>query len=1240
MYSILICLLLLYFPSFTNLLPICDLDELAEDLFSTKTQYNLTIYEKNNFGIHLILKKIFTKKDSNIITYENILTLDIDSEIVPFEDIDSYYPNKLGANVLICPKGKFHPYDFYNNKFISPPNQFQETDNWDLKCYSHDTGYFFIFYANNSEENYFYIYNSNDINNMQKGRLFKPYLYDYILENGNTGHNDDYRSASIHSYYNDITLMLHYFTLKSSSQDRNTFKRQTITSAGIYSQGSFDNDNNIYFFTYNSITDFKTGYSTESINIENFSNSYSLNFKINETTPFINFDANTEIKEMSFIHGTKFVYYHISSNDKSYFGIIDIKINQILYNIQKEILGIIPFSNDTIFAMTSNSIYKIKNNEIGIRWYNEEDNKIKLMPDGIYIDKCDINIYIYNEQEKICGLCSFFFPDKIYKLNNSKECLKDIPNNAEIYDNSLNLIRCKKNYDVQGNECKFIGCYITCETCSEYSENEHDQKCENCNDGYILINGNCIISTEKAKSNIETIQVIKETEKTEVKETTEYLEKTILTMDNICLNCDTACKDCDSYNCKCKICKDSYFLYNYKCHKCNESCKFYKNNSCQCDDNNLSNSFYGHYNEINEEIFILKETNLTNVEDKILDRIKYKLTNYEINDTYLDNGNYFIVETNKTKFILTTSEDKNKNIISKVELGECKNRLINNNTLEITNSLYILYIQVFEEGMTYPKTEYELYSKFSKNNSFINLDLNVCEDTKINITISVNISKEDLDKYNSSSGYYNDICYPYTSEVGTDIALADRRAEFLKKYAVCGDNCEFISYDSNTGHAICSCDIIKSVSSVSDIKFDKEKLKSNFINIKNLINFDVMKCYKLLFSKEIVKNIGCIIISLIILIGIINIFVFSFSGYILLKKKINDIIAAKEWDNNPITNNDNNNQETKKFEQQIKQKLNNEADIKIFNKNPKKSKKFTKKKKRISKKVKNIHSPPKSSLINTNKIKNKGENINNISNYHISKDKSINSIRFLTLNNQLMSEDKKLKIMKKIDSELNTLQYKDALDSDNRTYCQYTVSLIKTKHLLVFSFCNKDDYNSRAIKINLFFFTFGVNFTVNALFFNDSTMHKINEDNGKFNFIYQIPQIIYSTLISSFFIIIVKNLALSEKNIIEIKNAKKEEFAKKQISEFSSIKCKFILFFIVINIFSILFWYYVGCFCSVYKNTQIHLLSDTLVSFALSLLYPLVLYLLPGIFRIPALNNKEKKEEYLYRLSLIIQLFV
>ena len=70
------------------------------------------------------------------------------------------------------------------------------------------------------------------------------------------------------------------------------------------------------------------------------------------------------------------------------------------------------------------------------------------------------------------------------------------------------------------------------------------------------------------------------------------------------------------------------------------------------------------------------------------------------------------------------------------------------------------------------------------------------------------------------------------------------------------------------------------------------------------------------------------------------------------------------------------------------------------------------------------------------------------------------------------------------------------------------------------------------------------------------------------------------------------------------------------------------------------FWYYVGCFCAVYKNTQIHLIKDTLISFSTSLLYPLVLYLLPGIFRIKALKNKEGNKETMYKIIKIIQLCI
>ena len=60
--------------------------------------------------------------------------------------------------------------------------------------------------------------------------------------------------------------------------------------------------------------------------------------------------------------------------------------------------------------------------------------------------------------------------------------------------------------------------------------------------------------------------------------------------------------------------------------------------------------------------------------------------------------------------------------------------------------------------------------------------------------------------------------------------------------------------------------------------------------------------------------------------------------------------------------------------------------------------------------------------------------------------------------------------------------------------------------------------------------------------------------------------------------------------------------------------------------------------CSVYTNTQIHLIKDTIISFGLSLLYPLGICLLPGMFRIPALRTPKKNKECVYKFSKIIQI--
>ena len=89
----------------------------------------------------------------------------------------------------------------------------------------------------------------------------------------------------------------------------------------------------------------------------------------------------------------------------------------------------------------------------------------------------------------------------------------------------------------------------------------------------------------------------------------------------------------------------------------------------------------------------------------------------------------------------------------------------------------------------------------------------------------------------------------------------------------------------------------------------------------------------------------------------------------------------------------------------------------------------------------------------------------------------------------------------------------------------------------------------------------------------------------------------------------------------------------------NKLNAKVILFFILGFLFLSFFWYYISMFCVIYKNTQIHLLKDTLMSFGLSLIFPFGYYLLPGFFRIPALSNSKNKRECLFSFSKFLQSF-
>ena len=160
---------------------------------------------------------------------------------------------------------------------------------------------------------------------------------------------------------------------------------------------------------------------------------------------------------------------------------------------------------------------------------------------------------------------------------------------------------------------------------------------------------------------------------------------------------------------------------------------------------------------------------------------------------------------------------------------------------------------------------------------------------------------------------------------------------------------------------------------------------------------------------------------------------------------------------------------------------------------------------------------------------------------------------------------------------------------------------------------------------------------INALFFDEKTIHKIYEDEGSYNFIYLIPHITYSFIVSHTLFIIIKFFSLSERNIFEIRKAKTIENASNKIEKVKRcLTIKYILFFSLSILFLLFFWYYLSSFGAVYQNTQIILIKNILISFGLSLIYPFVINLLPAIIRINSLKNLNRQS--LYKLSKIIQI--
>ena len=451
--------------------------------------------------------------------------------------------------------------------------------------------------------------------------------------------------------------------------------------------------------------------------------------------------------------------------------------------------------------------------------------------------------------------------------------------------------------------------------------------------------------------------------------------------------------------------------------------------------------------------------------DKKISGYKENIMNGNMDDTLknvTENKQDFIEKDEEGAIfqITTTENQKNNknNNISSINFGKCEEELKRIYQINESLPLIIFKIDYYSKDLLIPLVGYEVYHPINKSK----LNLSYCENILVGLNIPVSIDENNLFKYEPDSDYYTDNCFSYTTEKGTDIILSDRQQEFKENnLSLCENNCDYSGYDTINKQSLCKCAVKNKIDTISTFLNNHDKLSNNF-NDSNIVsgssNIITIKCTKTLFTKDGLKrNISSYILIFIITFFLISIILFIKFGFLLIKKDIDKIMKDKY------------NEEKQKMKKNKKSKRVEKNQIKN-SLNKKGFKNFPPKKK-------------KSRIILGNKINNKSSNIKEISKFNnlslnlsnnnnkntkfkVKKNKNINIINTKDIFKSKINNTSKISYNI---FELNLLKYEQARIKDKRNCFNYYLGLIRIKHPIIFAFCPIKDYNSRIIKLDLFF---------------------------------------------------------------------------------------------------------------------------------------------------------------------------
>ena len=316
--------------------------------------------------------------------------------------------------------------------------------------------------------------------------------------------------------------------------------------------------------------------------------------------------------------------------------------------------------------------------------------------------------------------------------------------------------------------------------------------------------------------------------------------------------------------------------------------------------NSIESSTYK--NEDNNENSSLIVTSSSKSKDEIINNLQDIIKDKDPDSLYLIEGNNYSIIIKPINVVVKESS-------CKIDFTECE-KILKKEYPSKKFRIVQINIENPNDRCITDQVEYKIFDELGQE-----INLSVCKDVQIQIeynikdTSSLDIQKisdfkdKGIDILNINDTFFNDICYPYADEeTKSDMILSDRVSDIYQNYSLCGDECEYNSFNLDKMTVYCNCKVKQEVNSEITNGNFKTYLKDSF----EKSNFGIIRCFNQFFSlKDIVKNSGFWIFVIMIVLHIPLYVLLLVNGMTAIKKFIANEMESKGYNatNNIIFNN-------------------------------------------------------------------------------------------------------------------------------------------------------------------------------------------------------------------------------------------------------------------------------------------------------------------------------------------------